>query len=116
MTTKIALEIINKAMPKARVIERKVFDVRTDLKVDAVTPDTDSLIRKYAKVGLDKAAKTRRVGKSLDKKPESTARDNDDVEAAEVSLESTSVDTPPRLMRRTILVDKRKKRIIGITG
>ena len=119
MTDKITQQIIKKAMPTARIIERAAGGIDTTLvlKVDAVTPDTDALIRKYAECGLVRS-RGKRV--SVDKVADKFAvagdsDDDDDIEATEVSV-GEDLDAPMRLSRRTVIVDKKKKRIIGMTG
>lgn len=110
MSDETTRKIIAKAMPKARIIERAAAtkDAPTPL-ADALTPDTAALVRKYGGNLFLRSG----VGTGMNELPSQDAGGPEDsIESAEVEVESGS----KRVSRRVLLIDKGKKRIIGISG
>lgn len=110
MSDETTRKIISKAMPKARIIERSTAAIDSPApESDSFTPDTADLVRKYggnvflrSGVGVDAVGD---VDGAVDASEE-------DIDSAEVEIESETM----RASRRVLLIDKRKKRIIGTSG
>ena len=101
---------IRNAFPNATIVKLKKVDAqRSDVDADGRTPSVDAMLRKYGQFhyGL------MRSGAGAD--ATSGAKQNgSDLVATEIDLNDASL--PPSLRRRTVIVDKKKGRVVASEG
>ena len=110
MATKTVEQLIQKALPGAKVLKRSAIDAATASKADSATPNAAALIRKY---GAAPSIVRSRARQDTDATVNFTT--GADLEEAVVQFKQTGA-APARLSRRTIVINKKTGKIESTSG
>ncbi|HEY2346374.1 MAG TPA: hypothetical protein VGH80_10885 [Xanthomonadaceae bacterium] len=109
MTRKTTRDIVKQSLPSAKIVTQRKPSDEHALSVDAATPSADVLASKYGATGLVRSGVKQAVRSSA-------AGHAEDIEVCEVLVEKAEGKGVGKAVRRTLIVDRKKGRIIGSSG